>query len=126
MRRFSTRASHQFTQFSLFQPLVGNKGISCLINNAGVSGKSYRMDNVSVEALLETYNTNAIAPLMLSKAMIPLLKMGAQQDVKVGALIANMSSVLGSIKMNHPRMSSKGYGGAYPYRTRKVSKKKDE
>ena len=42
--------------------------------------------------------------------------------MSVGSLIANMSSVLGSTKLNHPKWSKNlgvGYGGAYPYRASK-------
>ena len=56
---------------------------------------------------------------MLTKSFIPLLKVGAQKDIRTGALVVNMSSILGSIKLNHPRMSQ-GYGGAYPYRSVKT------
>ena len=97
------------------------EGVTCLINNAGVSGQSLNVEKVNPEAMLETYKTNAIGPLMLTKSMVPLLKIGAQKDIRNGALVVNMSSVLGSIKLNHPRMSQ-GYGGAYPYRSVSVLK----
>jgi len=102
------------------KPIVQGEGVTCLINNAGVSGQSLNVEKVNPEAMLETYKTNAIGPLMLTKSMVPLLKIGAQKDIRNGALVVNMSSVLGSIKLNHPRMSQ-GYGGAYPYRSSKAA-----
>merc|ERR1712038_728548 len=100
--------------------VVGGEGVSCLINNAGVSGQSLDVERVNIDSMLETFKTNTIAPLMLTKSFVPLLKIGAQKDIRNGALVVNMSSILGSVRLNHPRMSQ-GYGGAYPYRCSKAA-----
>ena len=68
----------------------------------------------------DTFNVNVIAPLMLSRALLPLLKKGADasknQSQIEPPLIVNISSILGSIESN------KGNGGGiYPYRTSKAA-----
>jgi NAD(P)-dependent dehydrogenase (short-subunit alcohol dehydrogenase family) len=63
----------------------------------------------------KTLSVNAIAPLLLSKALVPSLKMSQS-----GALIVNVSSILGSIHQNHPSFGS-GSGGLYPYRSSKAA-----
>ena len=91
-----------------------------MINNAGVSGKGAKGSALQAEQLLKTYSTNAVAPLLFTRTLLPLLKLGAGHNVETGALIVNMSSILGSIKLNHPTMSP-GAGGIYPYRTSKCA-----
>ena len=83
-------------------------GIQCLINNAGISPGLNRFNMVKPEQMSEAYLTNVIAPLMLSKAICPLMVTAAKTenltDVKLQhGLIVNMSSVLGSIAENHGR-----------------------
>ena len=63
----------------------------------------------------KTLTVNAIAPLLLSKSLVPLLKVNPS-----GALIVNISSILGSIHQNHPSFGG-GSGGLYPYRSSKAA-----
>ena len=90
--------------------------MTCLINNAGVAPKATRYNLVKVEQMESTFRTNVIAPLFLTKAIIPLLKKNPH------SLIVNMSSILGSIENNQKVMNSGGSGGGqYPYRSTKAA-----
>ena len=100
--------------------LIENIGISCLINNAGISPKSTRYTMVNHEQMAETYRTNAIAPLLFSREMLPFLKTAANNG-DMGSLIVNMSSILGSVELNKPESSGGSGGGIYPYRSSKTA-----
>ena len=107
-----------YTQFTDdIKSIVETEGISCLINNAGISPKSSKYNFVTSEQMAQTFATNTIAPLLFSRAMIPFLKTAASKNEN-GSLIVNMSSILGSIELNHPS-SGNGSGGVYPYRASK-------
>jgi len=73
--------------------------------------------------LMDVFAVNCVAPLMLSKAFIPLLKKAstANKSAPLGAnrgLIVNMSSILGSIASNtdgslyHYRVTKSGLNAA--------------
>ena len=101
--------------------IVGDAGLNLLINNAGVSPRSTRINFVNSSQMAETFAVNTISPLILTKAFLPLLKAAAsthQEDdfcIK-NAAVVNMSSLLGSITENIGDHS----GGLYPYRCSKV------
>ncbi|CAH0718745.1 unnamed protein product, partial [Brenthis ino] len=99
--------------------IIGDRGLNLLINNAGVSTKFTKLGLVKAEQLLENLNVNAIAPIMLTKALLPLLKQASEAncDKPMGsqrAAVINMSSILGSIAQNDQ-------GGFYPYRCSKAA-----
>jgi len=99
------------------EALLGNNGLTCLFNNAGVAPKATRYNLVKVEQMESTFKTNVIAPLFLSKAFIPLLKKNTN-----GSIIVNLSSSLGSISNNKKVMGTGGAGGGqYPYRSSKAA-----
>lgn len=107
------------TSFDTFPELVkqitvnvGGKGLNMLINNAGYAPKSTRLDFVKAEDLERTLLINAVAPVMLTKALKPLLKASASSSDP--AWIVNLSSVLGSMQANKD-------GGLYPYRASKAA-----
>lgn len=99
--------------------IVGSSGLNLLINNAGVAPKSTRINMVNWNQMTDTIHINTIAPLMLTKALLPQLKTAASQmdgsalTVERAAVI-NMSSILGSIERNEQ-------GGLYPYRASKAA-----
>lgn len=67
--------------------------------------------------LLETFQLNTVTPIMMTKALLPLLKKASHYNSTLPmciskALIINMSSLLGSIAANVQ-------GGMYNYRTAK-------
>ncbi|XP_041977340.1 C-factor [Aricia agestis] len=98
---------------------TGDGGLNLLINNAGVSTKFTKINLVKAEQLLENFTVNTIAPIMLTKALLPLLIRAseANSDKPVGverAAVVNTSSILGSIANNDQ-------GGFYPYRCSKAA-----
>ncbi|XP_054290185.1 C-factor-like [Macrosteles quadrilineatus] len=99
--------------------IVGDAGLNVLINNAGISTKFTRVNLVKAEQMIENLTVNTVAPLMLTKALIPLLKQAsaANSSQPLGsarAAVVNISSILGSIAENNQ-------GGFYPYRTSKAA-----
>lgn len=102
------------------QNILGvNQGLNVLFNNAGYSPKFTRLQLVKAEHILETFQINAVAPIMLTKALLPLLKKSADDNSSqpLGpnkALVVNMTSMLGSVAMNSD-------GGLYPYRCSKTA-----
>lgn len=99
--------------------IVGNHGLNLLINNAGIAPKSTRITQVKWQQMVDTFLVNSVAPVMLSKALLPILKIAATQAEGSGlsvkrAAIINISSVLGSIEKNDK-------GGIYPYRASKAA-----
>lgn len=66
---------------------------------------------------MATFQLNTVAPIMMTKALVPLLKKASNHNSKLPmsitkASIINMSSILGSIDANVE-------GGLYGYRTTK-------
>ncbi|XP_056629780.1 C-factor isoform X1 [Diorhabda sublineata] len=101
------------------EAIVKEDGLNVLFNNAGYSPKSTRINFVKAEQMMETFSINAVGPLMLTKALLPILKRAAtiNKDKPLGierSVVVNMSSYLGSISMNNQ-------GGLYPYRCSKAA-----
>lgn len=99
------------------QSIVKDDGINVLFNSAGISTKFTRVNLVKADQMTDNFITNTLAPLMLTKALLPELKKASQQNASAPAgsqraVIINMSSVLGSIAQNNQ-------GGFYPYRASK-------
>ena len=92
--------------------ICNTEGLNILINNAGISPKSTRINLVTADQMTETFFCNVVAPLMLTKALIPALGQGAAASGK-NSVVANLSSILGSIEENTKQ------GGLYPYRSSK-------
>lgn len=99
---------------NIIKKFCGIDGLNILINNAGVSPKSTRINMVTPEQMTDTFFSNVVAPLMLTKALIPSLGQGAQNRDK-NSLVVNLSSILGSIAENTKQ------GGLYPYRSSKTA-----
>jgi len=103
--------------------IIGGGGLNLLINNAGVSPRSTRINYVSADQMNETFAVNTISPLLLTKAFLPLLKEAANSESDESEeyhinkpFVVNMSSILGSIAENTGDHS----GGLYPYRCSKA------
>ncbi|KAK9496986.1 hypothetical protein O3M35_012786 [Rhynocoris fuscipes] len=97
--------------------IVQNNGLNLLVNNAGISHKFLRIGSLQAEPMMEEFAINCVAPLMLSKELLPLLKQAAENNKDLPicsqrAAIVNISSILGSISDNDQ-------GGFYPYRCSK-------
>jgi len=92
--------------------IVGDKGLNWLINNAGMLIRA-NFDDVTPQQMLENIEVNAITPLILSRKLLPLLKLSASQN-KLRTQIIQMSSKIASIEDNKS-------GGTYPYRASKTA-----
>ncbi|KAK5867882.1 hypothetical protein PBY51_012338 [Eleginops maclovinus] len=104
--------------------LVQGEGLNCLINNAGINVVA-DFHTVTAEKMMENFNTNAVAPLMITKAFLPLLKLAASKGGAGGAsgmgiqraAVINMTSLLGSVELNWGERANNFKW--YPYRTSK-------
>ena len=79
--------------------------IDVLINNAGVF-ENETLDNMDFDQIERQLNVNALAPLRLTTALLPLMAEGSK--------VANVTSRMGS-------MADNGSGGYYGYRASKAA-----
>ncbi len=85
------------------------KPIDVLINNAGIyNGSQETLEKVSSEILMQTFKTNAVAPLLIARALMENIKLSQRK------IIVNLSSALGSIQDTNST-------GSYAYRTSKAA-----
>ncbi len=77
-------------------------GLNLIINNAAIAYK-HSLSTVNVHDLMENYRVNAVAPLMITKQMLPLLKTSAENGYKT--LVVNISSTLGMCKIHGKKYS---------------------
>ncbi|XP_066557250.1 C-signal [Amia ocellicauda] len=103
------------------ESLVGEEGLNCLINNAGINVTA-NLETVTTEQMMKNFETNSVSPLMITKAFLPLLKKAAARATGMGihrAAVINMSSLLGSTELNWG--DGAGIFKWYPYRTSKAA-----
>jgi NAD(P)-dependent dehydrogenase (short-subunit alcohol dehydrogenase family) len=84
---------------------MGDTAIDVLINNAGII-KRVTLENLDFESIREQFEVNALGPLRVTHALLPLLKAGSK--------IVLMTSRMGSIADNTS-------GSSYGYRMSKVA-----
>uniref|UniRef100_A0A8C3XCX6 C-factor-like n=1 Tax=Cyanoderma ruficeps TaxID=181631 RepID=A0A8C3XCX6_9PASS len=82
---------------------LNGMGLNLLINNAGIYTPTASLETVDAEDMVRAYKTNAVGPMLMGQAFLPLLKKAAQDSKEKGlscskAAIINISTVLGSIK----------------------------
>jgi len=99
--------------------VVGEAGLNVLINNAAIFPKPSNFDDVTFEQMTSTYEVNVAAPLMLTKALYPLLKTAASSSSESvmsirRAAVINVSSKVGSFDVTTS-------ASAYPYRCSKAA-----
>lgn len=87
---------------------LNNRPIDVLINNAGIYRQS-SLESLNIDGIKEQFEVNAIAPLVLTQALLPNL-VNSTKDAKV----AIMTSRMGSIEDNTS-------GGTYGYRMSKTA-----
>lgn len=88
-----------------FAKSLGSEPVDVLINNAGIATYD-RLDDLSLDRAREQFEVNALGPLRMTKALLPLLKEGSK--------VAIITSRSGSIGDN-------GSGGMYGYRMSKAA-----
>lgn len=103
---------------------LNGEGLNVLINNAGIYVR-VPLEDVTEDLMMEHYRVNAIAPLLLVQAFLPLLKKAASASAAVNGLscsraaIINFTSIVASVGDNeNGRYES---GGRYPYRASKAA-----
>lgn len=89
----------------------GSDGLNLLINNAGIHIKADFHD-AKRDDMMEVYEVNVVAPLLLTRALTPLLQASSKAGHKT--FVANISSKVGSIADNTS-------GQMYAYRTSKAA-----
>jgi len=100
--------------------IVGDKGLNVLFNNAGILlGRLDTIETVTVDELTSQFFTNTVAPVMLTQALLPLVRKAAAAAGGGGisadrAAVLYMSSVLGSVASNQA-------GGYWGYRESKAA-----
>lgn len=85
-------------------------GIELLINNAGARGERGDLESLDIDAILSTIEINALAPLRLTRVLLPALRAGGGAPPRV----VHISSLMGSIEDNRS-------GGSYAYRISKAA-----
>ncbi|MDP6339052.1 MAG: SDR family oxidoreductase [Candidatus Marinimicrobia bacterium] len=80
--------------------------LDLLINNAGIIGNRAGLKKMEIEDHLETFQTNTLGPLFVTKYCLPLLENGST--------VVNISSLMGSIDDDTS-------GGSYSYRISKAA-----
>eukprot|EP01135_Chromosphaera_perkinsii_P000158 Nk52_evm54s32 gene=Nk52_evmTU54s32 len=93
------------------EEIVQEEGLYLLVNNAGILSRS-TLEETTVEEMMNVYRVDAVAPLMVVKEFLPLLRRSANDktdtDLKQTTIV-NVTSKIGSVADN-------GSGGRYPYR----------
>lgn len=96
-------------QVANLKAVLGDTPVDILINNAGIYGQDdARFGNTDVEAWLQAFRVNTIAPVKIAEALVENVARGTRR------VMAFLSSKMGSIDDN-------GSGGSYVYRTSKTA-----
>lgn len=91
-----------------FAASLGDEPIDVLINNAGIYGKHQRLEDLDLDDVTRTYNVNALGPIRVTRAVLPLLRKGKTRKV------VHITSGMGSVTDNTS-------GGSYGYRMSKAA-----
>lgn len=86
---------------------LADQAVDMLINNAGVGGAGEALAALDLVRALEVYDTNALGPLRVTRALLPMLE-------RARGRVFNISSMMGSIADN-------ASGGYYAYRMSKAA-----
>ncbi|RDD43507.1 putative oxidoreductase [Trichoplax sp. H2] len=85
--------------FNAVESNISNDGLDVLVNNAAMFDKS-NLYEVTFEKMEYSYRVNAVAPLMMVKAFLPLLEKPKANPIN--AAILNISSINGSLSNSSP------------------------
>lgn len=91
--------------------LLGKRPVDILIHNAAIRGATDGLDAVTPEDFIETMRVNALAPLLLTRALLPHLRAGRKK------VVAMISSRAGSNSEGHRDNPD----GDYAYRCSKAA-----
>ena len=76
-------------QGSVDAALAGLPALDVLVNNAGIIGRSYGVDDLTAERMAEVLDTNVTGVVRVTQAALPLLRHSA------GPVIVNVASGVG-------------------------------
>lgn len=98
--------------------VVGDEGLNLLINNAGLAIRD-PIGEIKAESLRTCFEINAVAPIMIAQAFLPLINQAALKNSNAPmscskAAIVNMSTKVASCADNNS-------GGRYSYRLSKAA-----
>ncbi|NXY92316.1 GSFK dehydrogenase, partial [Alcedo cyanopectus] len=101
---------------------LNGMGLNLLINNAGLYSPTASLETVDAEEMIRSYKTNAVGPLLMAQAFLPLLKKAARESTEKGlscskAAIINISTVMGSIE----KTTESFFHPVIPYRCSKAA-----
>ncbi|XP_033118853.1 C-factor-like [Anneissia japonica] len=102
------------------QRILEGQGLNILLNNAGVNLEKYvALENVTRNAMEQSFSANVVGPMNLCQTLLPLLKAAVSSSSEPGmsvskAAVINMSSILSSIASVPP-----GSKASYPYQISK-------
>ena len=82
--------------------------VDVLINNVGVLYRGERLGELQQEQLMHAFAVNAVGPLLLTQALLPLLQRGER------SVVFNISTQMGSLER-------KTYGSYYSYSASKAA-----
>lgn len=82
--------------------------IDVLFNNAGIYPHDGGLEQIDEAQLVRAFDINAVGPLRVTRALLPLLRRGA------GKRVIQVTSLMGSVGDN-------GSGGSYAYRMSKAA-----
>ncbi|EPB80094.1 hypothetical protein ANCCEY_00782 [Ancylostoma ceylanicum] len=107
---------------SQVEKIVGDRGLTILLNNAGIFVKYYTNQEPNRNDIIRNFNTNAAGVAVLTQVFLPLLRKAAAQvsteEFSTNrAAIINISSGVASISDN---TSGSGTSGMLAYRISKV------
>lgn len=91
---------------------MGESGLDLLINNAGVHVRVSLTDG-SPNDMIENFKINTVAPVMITRSLLPYLRKATTGDKSRHPTIVNITSIMGSISDNYT-------GGRYGYRASKA------
>ncbi|XP_012695168.2 C-factor-like [Clupea harengus] len=81
--------------------VLGKNGLNLLVNNAGVLFHS-NMQTTGAKEMQDSFNTNVVGTMMVTKEFLPYLRVAAKSSGKSGmscskAAVVNISTILGSM-----------------------------
>lgn len=82
-------------------------GLDLLINNAGILSPTSSFEEVTAEALLQTFATNAVAPIVMFQSFMALLRAGQSPKVINITMPTPPISKLGQRRNNHNYIASR-------------------
>ncbi|KAF5889394.1 C-factor-like isoform X2, partial [Clarias magur] len=104
--------------------IVGPAGLNCLINNAAIALHT-DLNSETRDSMMNTFQTNTVSPLLITKAFLPLLQTAAAAVCAGGvmsvnrAAVINVSSIGGSLEL-HCKEGEFAFFKHYSYRVSKA------